>query len=104
SKPAYQWPLAVVIGLVLFWILAFSGSQPTAKTVVGQIRQADDFNADPDIFETALVAMEAQVDLGNGVVATAQTVNGTIPGPEIRSRPRGSRRSIASMAPSSTKA
>src|SRR5262245_18486971 len=75
SKPAYQWPLAVVIGLVLFWILAFSGSQPTAKTVVGQILQADDFNAAPDIFETALVAMEAQVDLGNGVVATAQTFN-----------------------------
>jgi FtsP/CotA-like multicopper oxidase with cupredoxin domain len=83
-EPACQWPLVVVIGLVLFWILAFSGSQPTAKTVVGQIRQADDLNPDPGIFETALVAMEAQVDLGNGVVATAQTFNGTIPGPELR--------------------
>jgi FtsP/CotA-like multicopper oxidase with cupredoxin domain len=83
-KRTYRLPLAVIVGLVLIGMLALSGSQPIAKPVVGNLPQAVDFNPHPDIFETALVAMEAQVDLGNGVVATAQTFNGTVPGPEIR--------------------
>ena len=79
-------PVQVVLvgGLVVAGILALSGPQPTAKPVVGHLSQAVDFNRDPDVFETALVAMEAKVDLGNGVTATAQTFNGMIPGPEFR--------------------
>src|SRR5262249_4066371 len=48
------------------------------------ITQAVNLSKKPRTFETALVAMEAQVDLGNGVNATALTFNGIVPGPEIR--------------------
>jgi len=83
-KPTRALQIALVGGLVVAGILALNGPQPTAKPVVGHLYQAVDFNPDPDVFETALVAMEARVDLGNGVTATAQTFNGTIPGPEFR--------------------
>jgi FtsP/CotA-like multicopper oxidase with cupredoxin domain len=76
--------VALVGGLVVAGVLALNGTQPTAKPVVGHLYQAVDFNPDPDVFETALAAMEAKVELGNGVTATAQTFNGTIPGPEFR--------------------
>jgi FtsP/CotA-like multicopper oxidase with cupredoxin domain len=84
TRRTYGLPLALVGGVVLVGTLALNGSPPVAKPVVGNLAQAVDLNPHPDIFETALVAMETQVDLGNGLIATAQTFNGTVPGPEIR--------------------
>ena len=47
--------------------------------------QAIDTNPDPNIFETTLVAEEAQVNLdGNSHVANVFTFNGKLPGPEFR--------------------
>ena len=55
--------------------LATSGGSPyVAPAVV-------DTNPDPGIVETTLVADEANVDIGNGLTAHAQTINGAIPGP-----------------------
>jgi FtsP/CotA-like multicopper oxidase with cupredoxin domain len=46
---------------------------------------AVDVNADPRVFETTLVAMEAQVDLnGDGSPESVYTYNGTVPSPEFR--------------------
>jgi FtsP/CotA-like multicopper oxidase with cupredoxin domain len=78
--------LLFVFGLVAFSALVLTGAKPPVaqpSALLG-LPQAVDLNPHPGIFETALVAMEAQVDLGNGVVATAQTFNGILPGPEIR--------------------
>ncbi|MEO6713881.1 MAG: multicopper oxidase domain-containing protein, partial [Mycobacteriales bacterium] len=45
---------------------------------------ATDVNPDPAVVETTLVASEALVDIGNGVMANMWTFNGVVPGPEIR--------------------
>ena len=83
GKASYLVPLVVM--LVLIGMLALNGSRPMAKIKNdGNLPQAVDLDPHPDVFETALVAMEAQVDLGNGVTATAMTFNGIVPGPEIR--------------------
>jgi FtsP/CotA-like multicopper oxidase with cupredoxin domain len=47
----------------------------------GNLPTAVDINPNPNIFETNLVAVEAMVDLGNGVLAKAETFNGSVPGP-----------------------
>jgi len=43
-----------------------------------------DTNPDPNVVETSITAVEASVDVGNGVTAHALTFNGSIPGPEFR--------------------
>lgn len=78
-------PLTLLVGLILVATVLLKDTHPTeSDEAQGNLAAAVDFNPDPTIFETALVAMEAHVDLGNGVVAKAETFNGTIPGPEIR--------------------
>ena len=67
-------PLTLVI---LLAVAVPAWSQANLPTAV-------DINPDPNIFETNLVAVEALVDLGNGVLANAQTFNGTVPGPLFR--------------------
>ncbi|HEX6132019.1 MAG TPA: multicopper oxidase domain-containing protein, partial [Actinomycetota bacterium] len=57
---------------------ATSGGSPYDVPVV------TDTNPDPDVVETTIVADEATVDVGNGVMANGLTFNGTIPGPEFR--------------------
>ena len=57
---------------------AISGGSPYEVPLV------IDTNPDPDIVETTIIADEATVDIGNGVMAHALTFNGTIPGPEFR--------------------
>ena len=84
KKRMYTLPLAAVVGLVVAGMLFLNGSPLVARPIAGNIPRAIDLDPHPDVFETALVAMEARVDLGNGVLATAQTLNGTVPGPEIR--------------------
>jgi FtsP/CotA-like multicopper oxidase with cupredoxin domain len=43
-----------------------------------------DENPDPDVVETTITAQGAVVNIGNGVMASVLTYNGTIPGPEFR--------------------
>jgi FtsP/CotA-like multicopper oxidase with cupredoxin domain len=57
---------------------ATSGGDPYA------VPEVVDTNPAPDIIETSITAAPATVDIGNGVMAHAQTFNGTIPGPTIR--------------------
>jgi FtsP/CotA-like multicopper oxidase with cupredoxin domain len=73
----------LVIGLILAIhpagrALATSGGTPYGVTFV------TDTNPDPNIVETTLIAGEATVDIGGGVMAHAQTFNGQIPGPTFR--------------------
>jgi len=80
-KATYLFPGLLAVSLVLAGTVTLNGSPPEGE---GNLPAAVDLNPDPNIFETALVAMEALVDLGNGVVANAFTFNGIVPGPEIR--------------------
>lgn len=59
-------------------VLATSGGDPYSVPLVV------DTNPDPYIVETTIVADEATVDIGNGVMANAQTFNGQIPGPQFQ--------------------
>jgi FtsP/CotA-like multicopper oxidase with cupredoxin domain len=43
-----------------------------------------DTNPDPAIIETTITAQPAAVDVGNGVIASVLTFNGSVPGPEFR--------------------
>jgi FtsP/CotA-like multicopper oxidase with cupredoxin domain len=69
--------LAIVILLVTGQTAghATSGGNPYAVPLV------TDTNPAPNIVETTLTAEDADVDIGNGVIAHAQTFNGAIPGP-----------------------
>jgi FtsP/CotA-like multicopper oxidase with cupredoxin domain len=77
----------VAIGALLFTIvelqfdnraIATSGTSPYEVPVVV------DVNPDPNIVETTIVAQPAAIDIGNGVLASVLTFNGTVPGPEFR--------------------
>ena len=70
----YLWPIVLIAGVLL-------GNNPDteraarswpATTVRAIYLQAVDLNPDPNIFETNLVAQEAEVDLGNGLIARAR--------------------------------
>src|SRR4030095_244193 len=68
--------LAGYVGVRLTWpALATSGGDPYSVPVIV------DTNPDPNIVETTSVADEATLDLGNGVMAHAQTFNGQLPAP-----------------------
>ena len=58
--------------------LAVSGGDPYIVLPVV------DTNPDPNIVETTLTAEPAAVDVGNGVIASVLTFNGSVPGPEFR--------------------
>jgi len=77
--------LAVVIVAVFALLI---GTRSTGRATTGfdpyHVPVVSDTNPDPDIVETTIVAEEATVDVGNGVMAHALTFNGTIPGPEFR--------------------
>src|SRR5713101_9446677 len=82
-KASYLLPLLVILAVI--GTLTLDQSRPMASDEgQGNLPEAVDVNPDPDVFETFLVAMEVPVDLGNGVVATAMTFNGIVPGPLIR--------------------
>ena len=70
---------------ILLGVLAHVGPKTTeAQGQGGNLPQAVDLNPQRNILETNLVAEEAKVDLGNGLVAKGVTFNGAIPGPELR--------------------
>src|SRR6266571_1363555 len=82
---AYAWPLVLTISLVLAATLPQNGPPPMASDQgQGILPEAVNVSSDPNTLETFLVAMDAPVDLGNGVVATAITFNGIVPGPLFR--------------------
>ncbi len=73
-----------VISLVL---LAAHFSAPAHATSGGDpyvVPEIVDTNPAADIVETTIIAEEATVDVGNGVMAHALTFNGSIPGPLFR--------------------
>jgi FtsP/CotA-like multicopper oxidase with cupredoxin domain len=76
--------LTLVVSLTVVGMLTLSGAPLMAGEGSNHLPRAVDLNSDPDIFETNLVAQEAEVDLGNGLLARAQTFNGTVPGPEFK--------------------
>src|SRR4026208_164236 len=61
---------------------------PTASATSGgspyEAPEVIDTNPDPDIVETTIVAQGANVDLGNGVIASMLTFSGQVPGPLFR--------------------
>ena len=69
---AVSWPLLVAVNP---FVSATSGGDPYSVPLVV------DTNPAPNIVETTIIADEATVDIGNGVMAHAQTFNGQIPGP-----------------------
>jgi FtsP/CotA-like multicopper oxidase with cupredoxin domain len=74
-------PQILASGLVL---IAVTGSgQIRVGRMQANLPRAVDMNPDPDVFETVIAAMEATVDLGDGLLANAYTYNGTVPGPEF---------------------
>ncbi|MDX6582439.1 MAG: hypothetical protein QOI10_1623 [Solirubrobacterales bacterium] len=77
--------LAGTIGIVSVCLLALS--HPSSQATSGgsayavPLASAIDTNPDPKITEITLTADEADVNIGNGITAHAQTYNGAIPGP-----------------------
>ena len=78
--------LGATLGALALFLLFTSGSavQATSGKNPYEAPKVVDTNPEPDIVETTLVADEATVDIGGGVMAHAQTFNGTIPGPTFR--------------------
>ena len=68
---------AVFLTLAIFqpFVSATAGGDPYAVPLV------EDTNPAPNIVETTLISESANVDIGNGIVAHAQTFNGQLPGP-----------------------
>ena len=77
--------VAAIMGVAL---LATAGSMRPAHAVSNgsayDVATVVDTNPDPDIVETTIIADEATVDVGNGLMANVQAFNGTVPGPEFR--------------------
>ena len=77
--------LVAVLGLAaafLGWQLAHgSVGHATSGGDPYSVPNVVDTNPDPNIVETTLTAQAATVDIGNGVMAHAETFNGAIPGP-----------------------
>src|SRR5207245_10710559 len=73
---------AASLALLGFFVIRLAG--PAMATSGGDpysVPLIVDTNPDPAIVETTLVAQEATVDIGNGVMAHAETINGAIPAP-----------------------
>ena len=81
---------AAVAALLLVVVLAVLNirSERPALAVSGgnaySMLPVVDTNPDPNIVETTLTAEPAGVDIGNGMIASVLTFNGSIPGPEFR--------------------
>src|SRR5215204_4848587 len=75
--------LAAAFGLIAVIALAGSRSETfaTSGTSAYDVPLVTDTDPAANVVETTLTADEADVDIGNGVTAHAQTFNGTIPGP-----------------------
>jgi FtsP/CotA-like multicopper oxidase with cupredoxin domain len=80
----------VAVAVACVAVFAFIGIRLTARALA--ISSGDpyvvpavvDTNPDPNIVETTIIADEATVDIGNGVMANLQAFNGQLPGPEFQ--------------------
>jgi FtsP/CotA-like multicopper oxidase with cupredoxin domain len=73
--------IAVVAAVAISLIATQQQGRATSGATPYDVPNVVDVNSDPDVVETTIVADEANVNIGNGVTAHAQTFNGTIPGP-----------------------
>jgi FtsP/CotA-like multicopper oxidase with cupredoxin domain/subtilase family serine protease len=79
--------VALTVAMVLSLILIrahFNRSLASGVPNTLHLAQVVDTNPDPDIVETTIIAEEATVDIGQGVMAHVLTYNGTVPGPLFR--------------------
>lgn len=78
--------LALALVPLLAAALAWTGSVGRATSDASPYTIPEVVDADPaaNVVETTIVADEATVDIGGGVLANAQTFNGSIPGPTFR--------------------
>jgi len=79
----------LLAGVVLaFGVLVLVGSTGPAFATSGaspyDVPDVVDTNPDPNVVETSMTAVEATVDIGNGVSANVLTFNGSLPGPTFR--------------------
>ena len=78
-------------GLLAVFVLASAVWLSVGRSDVGATSGGDpyavpnvvDTNPDPHIVQTTLTAEPANVDIGNGVIAHAETFNGSIPGADV---------------------
>ena len=62
-------------------VLARAAVRATSGGDPYEVPNVVDTNPDPHIVQTTMTAEKANVDIGNGVIAHADTFNGSIPGP-----------------------
>src|SRR3954447_9554422 len=73
--------IAVALAAAVSLILSQQQGHATSGGSAYGVPDVVDVNSDPDAVETTIGADEGTVDVGQGVMAHAQTYNGTIPGP-----------------------
>ncbi len=83
GSPTQYAVLAAIVAALILASLVSAGSPVHATTGKNPYvtPKAVDTNPKKNVFETTLTAQQANVDIGNGVTAHAQTFNGTVPGP-----------------------
>ena len=83
-------PVMFVAAIVAAVLYVFAASRFTAPAIATSgtdpyvVPLVTDTNPDPTIVETTITAQGAVVDIGNSVMASVLTFNGSIPGPEFR--------------------
>ena len=79
--------VAAIVAAVLYVFAAARYTAPAIATSGGDpyvVPLVTDTNPDPTIVETTITAQGAVVDIGNSVLASVLTFNGSVPGPEFR--------------------
>jgi FtsP/CotA-like multicopper oxidase with cupredoxin domain len=74
----------IALAVLSFLLLDSSIGRATSSDSPYTLPAVVDTNPAANIVETTITSQEATVDVGNGVMAHAQTFNGTIPGPTFR--------------------
>ena len=91
SVTVRQWAkrvAALIAALAIAALILLARSDSPSLAVTGGSAYAvplvSDADPAPNVVETTLTSDEADVDIGNGVTAHAQTYNGAIPGPTFQ--------------------
>jgi FtsP/CotA-like multicopper oxidase with cupredoxin domain len=79
--------VATVMPCLALGVLVVAGPERPAHATSGGspyvVPLAVDTNPSPTVFETTIVAQDATVDIGGGLMANVMTFNGAIPGPHF---------------------
>jgi FtsP/CotA-like multicopper oxidase with cupredoxin domain len=79
--------IARIVPAALVGVLAALSPLQAANVGPAGLRPAEDINPDPNVLEVNFTTRRAVIDVtGTGVKANAYTMNGTIPGPELRAK------------------